>query len=49
MGICENVGRKVDGLERDLKHFFGIVRENVPVDRLMGPNWSNFPFQNEHP
>ena len=38
MGIRENVRRYVDGLERDPKPFFGIARENVPEDTLMGPN-----------
>ena len=37
MGILKYARRYVDGLEWDSKPFFGIVRENVPVDTLMGP------------
>jgi len=49
MGINKYARRYVDGFEWDSKPFFGIELENMPVDTLMGPIWSNFPVQNGHP
>ena len=49
MGIRENARIYVDGLDRDPKPFFEVVRENVPVVTLMGPVWSHFLVENGHP